>query len=780
MLYPPHLSLLLPPPSGKFSQGEVRSLMHDFKDIAKSGKIDRQQFREAIGLLGSFRDSIIPDRLFDAFDMDRDGYINGREYVTGMSVMTRGTAEEKLELSFKMADLSGTDCVTIDEVHLIFESMYRILSSLGLRAGVGSQIWRSDIQALFKNIEPGKEEITLAEYKVAMRGLDLVEWLQSMDKTDLTAEGAVPIQEPVAYREPTKSRCSIRVGAFPPLPVDENGKIEPIYKCIRKMQEGLLKCLEDADIIGIKLANQTAQAEDPGEGRLGELGGGGANEDPKMMLIELQDQMHAMIENAMEVQMEATEVVARAKKGGAVGDDDDDDEAVPAVAEAVDLTIPRNTKRRLTQAEIKRNKHIGEPVGFIHKSWDLVMNVMLGVRLAVGRIATEANREINPSDFNQHDQYTLEPNKGTMSDQVSAFNKAQGMKEGKAPFLFIDHCAPVFHQLRLRFGIDTNEYMKSIGPESMLSNLMLGNLSTLSELVSEGKSGSFFYFTTDGRYMIKTLRPEEKTTLSEILPDYYYHMMRNPDSMLTRFLGMHELHKREGDKKETKYYFVVMQSVFVTKREIHSQFDLKGSWIKRCTDPEKRVGQTLKDLDFCAPEVDDSWAGKFGVPFSKTAEAVALIEKPQRKIELGEERARLFTAQCKKDTAFLARHHIIDYSLLLGINQPAGASVVGQGNPMAKSTKARSATFQGESENIEGAPFFQKDQGGMRSENGQDTYFVGIIDILIQFGSKKRIEHKWKSVRTPGKNSHGEFGISVVPPDHYADRFCSFMDRCVE
>ena len=62
----------------------------------------------------------------------------------------------------------------------------------------------------------------------------------------------------------------------------------------------------------------------------------------------------------------------------AVGDDDDDDEAVPAVAEAVDLTIPRNTKRRLTQAEIKRNKHIGEPVGFIHKSWDLVMNVMLG------------------------------------------------------------------------------------------------------------------------------------------------------------------------------------------------------------------------------------------------------------------------------------------------------------------------------------------------------------------------------------------------------------------
>ena len=61
----------------------------------------------------------------------------------------------------------------------------------------------------------------------------------------------------------------------------------------------------------------------------------------------------------------------------------------------------------------------------------------------------------------------------------------------------------------------------------MLSNLLLGSLSSLSELGtasiacarprvcvtlshvmsigSEGKSGSFFYFTTDGKYMVKTI-----------------------------------------------------------------------------------------------------------------------------------------------------------------------------------------------------------------------------------------------------------------------------------
>ena len=44
-------------------------------------------------------------------------------------------------------------------------------------------------------------------------------------------------------------------------------------------------------------------------------------------------------------------------------------------------------------------------------------------------------------------------------------------------------------------------------------------------------------------------------------------------------------------------------------------------------------------------------------------------------------------------------------------------------------------------------PFFQRDSGGMRAIDSTDTYYVGVIDILIQFGAKKKMEHKWKSVR---------------------------------
>lgn len=56
-------------------------------------------------------------------------------------------------------------------------------------------------------------------------------------------------------------------------------------------------------------------------------------------------------------------------------------------------------------------------------------------------------------------------------------------------------------------------YLRSVGPENMLGNLILGRLSSLSELSSSGKSGSFFYFTDDSKYMIKTISKNEFTLL---------------------------------------------------------------------------------------------------------------------------------------------------------------------------------------------------------------------------------------------------------------------------
>lgn len=68
------------------------------------------------------------------------------------------------------------------------------------------------------------------------------------------------------------------------------------------------------------------------------------------------------------------------------------------------------------------------------------------------------------------------------------------------------------------------------------------NFKTLTELCSTGKSGSFFYYTTDGKFMLKTIRKDEFKLMKSILKQYYDHLtIENPDSMISRIYGLHKV-----------------------------------------------------------------------------------------------------------------------------------------------------------------------------------------------------------------------------------------------
>merc|ERR1712139_515436 len=97
----------------------------------------------------------------------------------------------------------------------------------------------------------------------------------------------------------------------------------------------------------------------------------------------------------------------------------------------------------------------------------------------------------------------------------------------------------VFRKIRETFGVRHDEYLRSVGPEQLLGNMVLGNLSSLAELSSEGKSGAFFYYTADGRFMMKTVTKGEKELFKQILKKYCQHIMENSGTLLIRFFGLH-------------------------------------------------------------------------------------------------------------------------------------------------------------------------------------------------------------------------------------------------
>lgn len=111
---------------------------------------------------------------------------------------------------------------------------------------------------------------------------------------------------------------------------------------------------------------------------------------------------------------------------------------------------------------------------------------------------------------------------------------------------------------------------------------MMGEVSSMTSLTSQGKSGSFFYYTADGKYMLKTIHYREYKFLRAILEDYYFYIKKNPDTLITKFFGLHKLiEKNEQGEEIGRFYFVIMANVFNTKEKIVERYDIKGSWYGR-------------------------------------------------------------------------------------------------------------------------------------------------------------------------------------------------------
>ncbi len=67
---------------------------------------------------------------------------------------------------------------------------------------------------------------------------------------------------------------------------------------------------------------------------------------------------------------------------------------------------------------------------------------------------------------------------------------------------------------------------------------LLGDFNYI-EFLANSKSGQFFFYSHDGKYMIKTQTQEECVLLRRIMLKYVQHLTIHPDSLLVRFYGMH-------------------------------------------------------------------------------------------------------------------------------------------------------------------------------------------------------------------------------------------------
>lgn len=284
--------------------------------------------------------------------------------------------------------------------------------------------------------------------------------------------------------------------------------------------------------------------------------------------------------------------------------------------------------RKMAYKEPRNTTSDKEMVKIFDQDFDKVFNIMLGINRSIYWLFESPYYQINEADYKSKYEYNNQWYSQTTT--------------GVKVFTFTDYAPKIFENIRKLDNITNEDYAKALGPSNIFKYIWSNNMSTFKELCSSGKSGSLFYYTEDGKYMLKTIHKDEFIKMREILKPYHEHIVKCKQSVINRFYGLHKINYVEG-KKNREQYLVIMNNMF-GHYEVDMRYDLKGSFTGRTTVfPEGiAVDKTiaLKDNNF--------------------------LEKGEKFMLEDDQRKELLDS-LEQTSEFLGDSAILDYSTLVGI-----------------------------------------------------------------------------------------------------------------
>ena len=230
-----------------------------------------------------------------------------------------------------------------------------------------------------------------------------------------------------------------------------------------------------------------------------------------------------------------------------------------------------------------------------------------------------------------------------------------------------------------------------------------------------GKTKSLFLKTLDDRFILKSLSPVETQAFLKFAPNYFQIMseafFHELPSVIAKMLGFYQIViKNPVNGIEYNWYLLVMENLFYDRSPTRI-FDLKGSMRNRKINATGERNEVLLDENM--------------VEF--------IYESP---LFAREHSKKLLRSSVHNDTLFLARQNVMDYSLMIAIDD----------------------THQKE---------------GSRKDK---ELVVGIIDCIRTYTWDKKLE-SW--IKDRGFAGGGKNRPTVTSPKEYKRRFREAMGRYV-
>ncbi|KAK4193387.1 putative phosphatidylinositol-4-phosphate 5-kinase [Podospora australis] len=171
-----------------------------------------------------------------------------------------------------------------------------------------------------------------------------------------------------------------------------------------------------------------------------------------------------------------------------------------------------------------------------------------------------------------------------------------------------------------------------------------------------GKTKSVFLKTLDDRFVLKSLSPIETTSFLRFAPDYFelmaHALFHDLPSVIAKMLGFFQIIiKNPLTNTEIKLDLLVMENLFYDRSPSRT-FDLKGSMRNRRIQSTGEQNEVLLDENMVE----------------------YIYESP---LFAREHSKRLLRASVFNDTLFLARQGVMDYSLMVAVDEVKKELVVG-------------------------------------------------------------------------------------------------------
>ncbi|XP_015233176.1 Kv channel-interacting protein 2 isoform X1 [Cyprinodon tularosa] len=112
----------------KFTKKELQVLYRGFKNECPSGVVNEENFKNIYSQFFPQGDSsMYAHFLFEAFDTNKNGSVSFEDFVFGLSIILRGTINDRLNWAFNLYDLNKDGCITKEEMLDIMKSIYDMM-----------------------------------------------------------------------------------------------------------------------------------------------------------------------------------------------------------------------------------------------------------------------------------------------------------------------------------------------------------------------------------------------------------------------------------------------------------------------------------------------------------------------------------------------------------------------------------------------------------------------------------------------------------------------------